>query len=50
MTRFEARDPETLKQAWQRFYFKGRYPDGAPAEREHASKLKLAAPVDLRRK
>lgn len=50
MSRFEARDPEALKQAWQRYYFKGEYPDGAPAEREHVAKLRVAAPVDLRRK
>lgn len=50
MARFEARDPQALRQAWQRFYFKGQYPDGAPAEREHTTKLRLAAPVDLRRK
>jgi hypothetical protein len=48
MARFEARDPETLKEAWQRFYFKGQYPDGAPAEREHAAKLRVSPPVDRR--
>jgi hypothetical protein len=48
MTRFEAGDADALKEAWQRYYFKGQYPDGAPAEREHVNKLRLAAPVDVR--
>jgi hypothetical protein len=48
MQRFEARDPEALKEAWQRYYFKGQYPDGAPAEREHSNKLRVSPPVDRR--
>jgi hypothetical protein len=48
MARYEARDPQALKDAWQRFYFKGRYPDGTPAEREHVNKLRVMAPVDMR--
>lgn len=48
MARFDARDPAALRQAWQRFYFKGQYPDGAPAERAHVNKLRAATPVDLR--
>lgn len=41
-------DPASLKEAWQRFYFKGEYASGAAAEREHASKLRVATPVDRR--
>lgn len=48
MTRFYAGDPATLKAAWQRYYFKGVYPSGAPAERMHLNKLRASAPVDLR--
>jgi hypothetical protein len=50
MEKFRAGDAATLKEAWQRLYFKGRYADGAPAEREHASKLRVATPVDRRRR
>ena len=50
MQKFEARDPATLKAAWQRFYFKGRYAGGEPAERDHVNKLRVAAPVDRRGK
>ncbi len=48
MAKFNAGDAATLKEAWQRFYFKGNYPDGVPAERSHLNKLRVAAPVDLR--
>jgi hypothetical protein len=49
MEKFEAGDAATLKEAWQRFYFKGQYPSGDPAEREHAAKLRAAVPVDRRK-
>ena len=48
MAKFDARDPATLKAAWQRFYFKGEYASGGVAEREHRNKLRVADPVDLR--
>ncbi|HVF64191.1 MAG TPA: DUF6065 family protein [Casimicrobiaceae bacterium] len=48
MANFEAGDPATIKAAWQRYYFKGQYSGGAPAEREHAAKLRVAVPVDMR--
>lgn len=48
MARFQAGDAQALKEAWQRFYLKGEYAHGAPAEREHTAKLRVAAPVDLR--
>lgn len=47
MKRFHAKDPKTLKDAWQRYYFLGKMPDGStPAQ--HLSKLRVAAPVDRR--
>jgi hypothetical protein len=48
MARFDAGDPQALREAWQRYYFKGRYPDGVAAEREHSAKLRVATPVDRR--
>src|SRR5688500_5861385 len=50
MAKFNAGDPATLKAAWQRYYFKGQYSGGAPAEREHLNKLRVTAPVDMRGK
>jgi hypothetical protein len=41
--------PRALKDAWQRDYFVGRMPDGTDIS-GHQTKLKLAAPVDRRRK
>jgi hypothetical protein len=36
------RDPETLKEAWQRFYFKGEMPDETgPAPKTHVNKRRL---------
>jgi hypothetical protein len=48
MRRFRADDPGTLKEAWQRFYFLGKLPDGSVAQAAHVSKLRLEAPVDKR--
>ena len=50
MRRFRDRDPATLKEAWQRFYFVGKMPDGSEAPSSHLNKMKLAAPVDNRGK
>jgi hypothetical protein len=50
MTRYRAGDSATLKQAWQKFYFRGTYPDGVPAAAPHSSKLELGEPNDRRRK
>lgn len=37
-------DPETIKQAWQRYYFRGEYPDAsAPRPEGHVNKRRLAA-------
>ncbi|HEY2970316.1 MAG TPA: DUF6065 family protein [Casimicrobiaceae bacterium] len=47
MAKLNAKDPQTLKDAWQRYYFLGKMPDGSAPER-HLSKLRVAAPVDKR--
>jgi hypothetical protein len=47
MQRFLAGDAAAIKQAWQRYYFLGRHPDGTEAD-NHLSKLRLLDPVDLR--
>ena len=49
MQKFNAKDAATLKEAWQRFYFIGKMPDGSQPE-QHLHKLRLDAPVDKRRK
>jgi hypothetical protein len=48
MKRFHSGDPATLKEAWQRFYFRGRLPTGTVAPASHTHKLRLANPVDRR--
>jgi hypothetical protein len=48
MKKFNANDAQTLKQAWQRFYFVGKMPDGSQPV-QHLHKLRLAAPVDRRK-
>ncbi len=50
MVRFRAQDPETLKEAWQRYYFKGEFPDGSAPTVQHVNKLRVASLVDRRRK
>jgi Family of unknown function (DUF6065) len=36
------RDPETVREAWQRYYFKGEMPDDSgPAPKEHVNKRRL---------
>lgn len=43
--RLDAKDPDAIKQAWQRHYFVGRHPDGTIVE-DHINKVRLASPVD----
>ena len=50
MARYRGGDAETLKQAWQKFYFRGLYADGAPTAAPHQSNLELKTPADRRRK
>ena len=46
-SRVAAGDPEATKQAWQRFYFRGEFPDGiATAPAEHVNKRRMAALPD----
>jgi hypothetical protein len=43
--RLHHRDPEAVKAAWQRFYFKGELPDESGEKpKEHVNKRRLAAP------
>jgi hypothetical protein len=41
MKRLNAKDPEAIKQAWQRHYFVGRHPDGTKVD-NHTNKVRLA--------
>ena len=50
MQRFNAGDQSARKAGWQRDYFLGRKPDGSAPDAQHVNKLRLASPVDLRRK
>jgi Family of unknown function (DUF6065) len=50
MAKFNAKDPETLKQAWQRYYFRGRLPGSDEAIPHHRNKVRLKKPIDLRAK
>ena len=43
--RMDDKDPEALKQAWQRHYFVGKFPDGTDGV-GHVNKLRLNPPVD----
>jgi hypothetical protein len=44
-SRLFKRDPAALKEAWQRYYFKGELPDDlGPISGEHVNKRRLAAP------
>lgn len=45
MKKLHAKDPETIKQAWQRHYFVGRHPDGTRVE-NHANKVRLAEAIN----
>jgi hypothetical protein len=47
MQEFKPGDPDTLKDAWQRYYFLGRLPTGELVD-HHVSKLRLHEPVDRR--
>jgi hypothetical protein len=47
MKRFHAGDAATLRQAWQKHYFLGRFPDGTQVD-GHLNKLRLNEPTDRR--
>jgi len=50
MAKYRSGDAATIKQAWQKFYFEGKYADATPTDAPHASKLKAPALRDLRAK
>ena len=50
MAKFKAGDEETLRQAWQRFYFRGELPSTGEIVDRHVNKLRVDAPVDRRKK
>jgi hypothetical protein len=45
--RIKAGDADAIRQAWQRYYFTGRHPDGTRVE-GHTNKIRLKEPVDRR--
>jgi hypothetical protein len=49
MQKFNAGDADTIRQAWQKYYFVGRHPDGTEAK-NHINKLRLKEPVGCRAK
>lgn len=50
MQALAANDPDAQRIGWQRYYFLGRNADGSPAKAGHLAKLRLANPVDHRRR
>jgi hypothetical protein len=50
MEKYRKGDADTIKQAWQKFYFEGKYPDGSEPPSPHTSKLEIREPKDLRAK
>jgi hypothetical protein len=41
--RLYKRDPATMREAWQRYYFRGELPDDTPAPKTHVNKRRLKA-------
>lgn len=50
LDKLKINDEQTVKQAWQRFYLKGQAPGSDNKISYHDSKMRLAAPVDKRKK
>jgi hypothetical protein len=50
LEKLKTHDEETVKQAWQRFYFKGQAPGSDAKIPYHSIKMRLAVPVDKRKK
>lgn len=44
MEKFRAGDPATLKEGWQRYYFRGERPDQGAVPEDHINKLRLKEP------
>ena len=49
MVKFKAGDEQTLKQAWQRYYFLGKMAGSGEQVPTHSNKIRLDAPIDLRK-
>jgi len=50
MAKYRAGDEQTLREAWQRYYFKGQYPhDPTKLVAAHKTKVTLASPIDRRK-
>jgi hypothetical protein len=47
MASFRAGDPATLKEAWQKFYFKGALPTAPVTVDDHVQKMHLAEPIEV---
>ncbi len=50
VNRLDANDPAAIKQAWQRYYFRGELPEANAKAPNHEHKLRLNAPVDKRKR
>lgn len=50
MDRIAAGDPMAIKQAWQRYYFRGELPEANIKAPSHEHKLRLKDPLDRRRR
>jgi hypothetical protein len=48
LAKYRQGDAAALQQAWQKFYFQGKYADGSGPDAAHTSKLELAEPRDCR--
>jgi hypothetical protein len=48
MARYRAGDQSTIKEAWQKYYFRGIMPDTGARIADHTQKVRLRAPVDRR--
>jgi hypothetical protein len=48
MAKYRSGDALTIKKAWQKFYFEGKYPDGSTTHAPHAMKLEISEPRDSR--
>jgi hypothetical protein len=49
LVRLRAGDAATVREAWQKFYFKGLLPEGGAGSPVHKQKVRPKAPVDRRK-
>jgi hypothetical protein len=45
--KLQEEDPDTVRQRWQKWYFRGVQPDGSPGNPHHLSKFRAAEPVEI---